>query len=53
MKDFAYEANVKQYTVNIKTVRQVVEEFLDTYDRSLLGTKQAEALIAELEKLNN
>lgn len=51
MKDFAYEANVKSFTVKVKTVREVVNEFLDLYDRSLLGTKQAEALIQDLENL--
>lgn len=46
-------ASAPHYTVKIKTVREVVNEWLDTYNRSLLGTKQAEILIAELEKLNN
>ena len=52
MTDFAHEASVDNYTITAKTVRNVVEEFLDKYNRSLLGTRQAEELIAELEKLN-
>lgn len=36
----------------VKTkVRAVVEEFLDKYNRQLLGSKEAEALIRELENL--
>lgn len=46
MSDFAYEASAKT-----KTVREIVNEFLDAYSRHLLGTKEAEALIRELENL--
>lgn len=51
MSDFAHEASVKNYTVKVKTVREIVNEFLDKYNRHLLGTKEAEALIRELENL--
>jgi hypothetical protein len=52
MNDFAHEASVENYVVTVKNVRAIVEEFLDKYNRSLLGTKEAEELIKQLEQLN-
>lgn len=46
-------ASQEPYTVTIKTVRFVVEEFLDKYNRQFLGSKEAEELIQELESLNS
>lgn len=34
------------------TTRQIVEEWLDTFNRGLLGTEEAEILIAQLEEIN-
>lgn len=53
MTDSTYEASADNYTITVKTVRSIVEEFLDKYNRSLLGSKEAEQLIKELQDLNN
>ncbi len=48
---FAHESSSSQYyTVKIKSVREIVREWLDMYNRQLLDTPEMEKLIKELEQ---